>query len=54
MTWAKLILNPLSQVHTLAKAGSNLLNFTAIMGVLLFGFAVIGHLNFGHVLVKEK
>jgi hypothetical protein len=35
-------------VHTLVSAGNDLLNFTAILSILLFGYAVMGHLLFGH------
>ena len=35
----------------MAQAGSDLINFVAILGVLLFGYAIAGHLLFGHMLV---
>ena len=37
-------------VHTMVAAGVDLFNFTIILLILLFGFAIIGHLLFGHVL----
>jgi hypothetical protein len=37
-------------VHTMVAAGKDLFNFVLILCILLFGFAVIGHLLFGHVM----
>ena len=37
-------------VHTMVAAGTDLVNFTVVLGVMLFGFAIIGHLLFGHVM----
>jgi hypothetical protein len=37
-------------VHTMVAAGRDLVTFSALLAVLLFGFAIIGHLLFGHVL----
>lgn len=37
-------------VHTMVAAGQDLVNFTIILLVMLCGFAIIGHLLFGHVL----
>ena len=33
-------------------AGKDLINFVMILLILLFGFSIIGHLLFGHVLVR--
>jgi len=32
------------------SAGGDLLNFTVVLSILLFGYAIMGHLLFGHVL----
>jgi hypothetical protein len=37
-------------VHTMVSAGGDLLNFTVVLSILLFGYAIMGHLLFGHVL----
>jgi len=37
-------------VHTMVAAGKDLINFVMILSILLFGFAVIGHMIFGHVM----
>ena len=40
-------------VHTMNEAGNDLFNFTVILFILLFGFAIMGHILFGHVLVSS-
>ena len=37
-------------VHTLVESGKDLINFSIVLSILLFGFAIIGHMLFGHVL----
>jgi len=37
-------------VHTMNEAGNDLLNFTIVLFILLFGFSIMGHILFGHVL----
>jgi hypothetical protein len=39
-------------VHTMNEASKDLVNFTGVLFILLFGFAIMGHILFGHVLVS--
>ena len=40
-------------VHTMNEAGKDLINFTVVLFILLFGFSIMGHILFGHVLVSS-